>query len=165
MMKRFIVSLIGALSAWAALSIPAQAGDLIIGLTPFAASPEQAKQRVFDILQFLAGHIEPGERAQILDAYNVKSICTFSVPDRKAYRHEKNKLTVNAPCVRALLGAAQNASQSMPVPDAVRLPDTLRFIGENYPAATATDILIIGSPLYDDPREPSVSMACARMAI
>lgn len=158
-MKRFITSIACALSLCAVLSNPAQANDLIIGLTPYAASPEQAKERAVDTLQFLAGQIEPGESAQILDAYNVRSICTFSVPDRKAYRHEKNKLTVNAPCVRALLGAAQSAKQSAPVPDAVRLPDTLRFIGENYPAQTATDILIVGSPLYDDPREPSVSMA------
>lgn len=136
-----------------------EARDLIVGLTPYAASPEEARTQSVRLLQFLTAEVQPGERARVIDAWRTTSICEFAVPDKPAYRNEKAKLTVNAPCVAALMKRAENAAQSSPVPYAVKLPDFLRFVGENFPAQAETDVLIVGSPLFDDSREPSTSMA------
>ena len=42
--------------------------------------------------------------------------------------------------------------------EAIRLPQALRFIGENYPAVKESDLIILGSPIYDDPKEKEYSM-------
>lgn len=41
---------------------------------------------------------------------------------------------------------------------AVRLPQALRFIGTNYPVVQDSDLIILGSPLYDDPHEMAFTM-------
>lgn len=155
-MKRLLISCAAFLSA---LATPAVADDMIVALTPFAASPETARRDAVQLLQFLTQEIEPGESALLLDAHAANAICEFVVPDKPAYKHEKTKLAYNAPCISTLLKRAEKATQSAPVAGSIDLPDLLRFIGGNYPAVRETDVLIFGSPLFDDPREPSVSMA------
>ena len=158
-MRKIFLSFSAALLSMVILSSPASARDLIVGVTPHAASPDEARQNTVRLIRFVIEELQPGEIARIIDAESISSICDFSLPDRAAYRHEKAKVAQNAPCISKLLKRAENAKQSAPEPYVVRLPDFLRFVGGNYPVTQETDVLIFGSPLFDDPREPSVSMA------
>lgn len=138
------------------------AQDLSIGLSPFM-QPEAAAMQVKTVLRFLTETLEPGESCFVFDAYNIRSIGTFTVPNKPAYRHAKAKLQANKQVVRAMLGFAKQArrpqgSHEPSIIGAIRLPQALRFIGEHYPATEQTHVLLFGSPLYDDHKEKDFTM-------
>ncbi len=161
-MKKFILITM-VLTSFMIHSTNAYSRDLIVGLSPYmekTASKEQIKA----VIGFLLESVEPGNSARIYDAYRLSSIGTFAVPNKKAYRHQKAKLLVNKRVVKKLLQFANNAvkpgGENMPsVTGAIRLPQFLRFLGENLSLNKETDILILGSPLYDSPTEKDFSMA------
>ena len=41
---------------------------------------------------------------------------------------------------------------------AIRIPQALRFIGQDYPVMQDSDVILLGSPLYDDPKDQPFSM-------
>ena len=138
------------------------AGELAIGLSPYMEA-DTAQTQVKSILKFLTETLQPGERCLIFDAYHLRSLGTFTVPNKPAYRHPKAKLQANRQVAGTLLTFAQTARNPQggtepSVIGAIRLPQALRFIGENYPAANDSDLLLFGSPLYDDPKEQGFTM-------
>ena len=137
--------------------------DLIIGLSPYM-DKTAAKEQIKKVIGYLLEEVEPGNSARIYDAYQGFSLGTFAVPDKPAYRHQKAKLIFNKKVVKALLQFADNAvkpgGENMPsITGAISLPQFLRFLGENLSLKEETDVLILGSPLYDRPGEQEFSMA------
>lgn len=141
---------------------PAQGRDMAIGLSPYMEA-DAAQRQVKSILQFLIETLQPGESALVFDAYRIRTLGTFTVPDNPAYRHPKARLQANRQTVATLFAFAKDArppqGEGEPgVIGAVRLPQALAFLGTNYPALQDADIIVFGSPLYDDPSEKQFTM-------
>lgn len=141
---------------------PASARDMAIGLSPYQ-EPGAATAQVKSVLQFLTETLEPGDSCFIFDAYHIQSLGTFTVPNKSAYRNPKAKLQANRQVVGTMLKFAKASRKpqggSEPsVIGAIRLPQALRFIGMNYPAAQPSDLILLGSPIYDDPKEKGFTM-------
>ncbi len=144
------------------LSTPVLAKEIIIGLSPFYKEGE-SKQQIKAILGFLAQEISPGDSARFFDAYHLKSLGRFAVPEKKIYRHPKARLAANKKLIAALMQFARNAKEPYgslepSIIGAVRLPQFLRVVAQQTPAQDA-DILLLGHPLYDDPKDRKFSMA------
>ncbi len=138
------------------------AHELAIGLSPFQERAA-AKAQVTSTLQLMTDTLEPGESALIFDAYHLRSLGVFSVPNKSAYRHKKAKLQANRKIVKSLLLFAKQVRKPKgrhepSIMGAIRLPQALRFIGENYPTTKESDLILLGNPLYDDPKEQDFTM-------
>lgn len=145
----------------------AHSRELIVAVSPYtdsAAATAQAK----NILKFLT-ELEPGDHATLIDGYNLNLLGEFTVPDDPKYRSPKARLTINRQAVSALLGFAKasqaqgNTGEPYPsVSGALRFPQLMRYIGENFATSEATDVVVIGSPLYEDRDTPALSMTDER---
>ncbi|PCJ99558.1 MAG: hypothetical protein COA45_05870 [Zetaproteobacteria bacterium] len=138
------------------------AREMVIAFSPFQ-SPENAMRQAKSTLKFLTS-LEPGDSAVLMDGYHLKTLGSFVVPKGSAYRSPKARLGANRAAVGALIRFAKQAQnirgQNAPsVKGALRLPQLLRTIAENEQPARALDIIVLGSPLYDDPKERGFSMA------
>lgn len=137
----------------------AYAKDYIIALSPMQ-NAEALQQQTNAVIRFLVKNVEPGEQALIIDGLHLKVIATFRVQDKKIYNNPKAKIQLNRRAIAAL-----KAFASRPVTIAehqqaavMQVPQLLKFLGRNYGKFTDTDIIIIGSPLYVDARDPGWSM-------
>lgn len=155
------------ITAFALLSVfgsafPVSANPLVIGLSPYqeqVTATKQAKQ----VILFLSEVLEPGDSALILDAYNLSTIGTFSIPDKPAYRNPKAKVGANRAAVASLLafGKAAKAPQAGDlslVSGSIRLPQFVAHVGGQVASGKETQVLVWGNPLYSVPEEPQFSM-------
>ena len=143
--------------------ISVDAREVVFGLSPFQESAA-AKQQIKSVIGFMVETLEPGDHARLFDAYTVKSIGEFVVPNKAVYANPKAKLGANRKVAAALLRFADRSRAPMgentpSVVGAIRLPQFLAFLGHNYPVSDETAVMILGNPLYDDPKEPRFSMA------
>lgn len=136
----------------------AQAKELVIALSPFQQQAD-AKAQAGALLKFLTA-LEAGDRAVLMDGYNLKTIGTFTVPKGNAYKSPKARLRANSAAVNSLLDFAKATGSEQPA-GSLRLPQLLRFVAENIQPLSALDVIVLGSPLYIDPAEAEYSMADA----
>jgi hypothetical protein len=146
---------------------PAPAYDIAIGLSPHQTS-QQAETQIKQVLQFLTETIEPGHSALLFDGYHLRTLGVFAVPENPSYRHPKAKVQANAKTIAALFTFAKQAGvpsggQEPTTPSALRWPQAMRFIGENYPTKGQAHLILLGSPLFDDPAEQGFSMRHGRI--
>ena len=140
---------------------PAGAKDLVVAFSPYE-KPEVLTTQIRQVLD-LAANLEPGDKAVFIDGYALKTLGTFKVPDDPKYRHPKARIALNRDAVGALMYFRGNAIPAgrpghPSVVRAVKLPQLLRFAGENFRSGEALDVLVLGSVRYDDPQEPAFSM-------
>lgn len=140
----------------------ASAKDTVIALSPYNVE-NVTKAQAAKVLDFAIGQ-SPGDRIIVLDGYNALPIGTITVPTESQYQSPKARINVNRKAVAALLGFSKNVVQqgtpgNPSVVGAVKLPQLLRYVSQNYRSAEPLDVIIIGSALYDDPTEPAFSMA------
>jgi len=145
---------------------PPPGGRWIVGISPFLE--HDARDGVFRALgRFVLEGMPAGSRLGVYDAYHLKTVATVSIPEAKAFRSSRtraNQFSGELNRLRQFLAAS-------PVPDppgtpivtnAVRLPQFLDFLFENAADTGDADepatILVLGSPLYMDPKEPDCSM-------
>jgi hypothetical protein len=143
------------------LALPASARDLIFGLSPYQDRAAVQKQ-VEQTLLHAATHLQSGETALFFDAANVRLLGTFVVPSGKNSDNPRTRLQANRPLIGALKPFVDGAE---PVPGRIGqidLPGFLRMLRGSYAKAN-TAVLVIGSPIADDSRAPSVSMRGARV--
>lgn len=138
------------------------AKNSMIGISPFQEA-KAAEVQAKIILQFLTTTLEPGDSAMLFDAYHIQTLGHFVVPNNSAYRHPKAKIQANTKAVRSLLNFAKQAKKPRgtdepSVVGAIRLPQALRFIGENFPAEKKSDLILLGNPLHDDPKDKVYTM-------
>ena len=162
MIRSILVSSLAALSLVAG---PIFAAEYAIALSPYQ-SPESAKQKVTTALQFSTG-LEPGDRVHFFDGYEASLLGTFTIPKKSAYRSAKARLAVNGGTVKALMAFA--ASAQSPAGDrepaqigSTRLPQLLRAIAAGSGRGEPLEVIVQGSSLYDDPREPIYTMTGGR---
>lgn len=143
------------------LALPASARDLIFGLSP-DQDRATLQAQVEQTLLHAATQLQSGETALFFDAANVRLLGTFVVPSGKNSDNPRTRLQAN----RALIGALKPFVESAePVPGRIGqidLPAFLRMLRASY-AQAETAVVVIGSPIADDPRAPSVSMRGARV--
>ncbi|MEO1149672.1 MAG: hypothetical protein AAFW83_01665 [Pseudomonadota bacterium] len=138
------------------ITAPAFAGNLAIVISP-NGKPDAKRAEMQDIIRLMATAVDPGEKAAVFDGMTGKTICEFIVPDRKSYASDKAKINANRACIGRLLKFAKDADQGRRH-GALNLPQSLRTIVSTLDMASTDAVVIAGSPIYDDPREPSVSM-------
>jgi hypothetical protein len=138
------------------------ASRYVIGLTPFLE--KSAKN---DIYRRIAGMIledlPQKSSLAIYDAYHLTNITRIEIPDVRAFQSGKtraNQFREQILQLRQFLGAEHPTPTvaRLNFDQAVRLPQFLDFLSENLGTATPVTVLIIGSPLYVDAKEPGFSM-------
>jgi len=136
--------------------------DLVVALSPYM-EPAVAKKQNGALLRFLT-HLQPGDRVTLVDGYHLKKIGDFNIPTDVKYRHPKVRMTMNKETVGALMRFAKNVTvpggdNHPSVTGAVQLPQLLRYVANNFKHKDKLDVIVLGSPLVDDPRSRSTSMA------
>lgn len=147
---------------YAAVSTAAFAKEIVIGLSPYQA-PEILQQQVKQSLKY-ATTLKGGDTVSVIDAYHIKPLAKFTVPEGKAYRSPKARIKANKKAVAVLMQFAKKPPQSDPAPSvtgALRMPQFLRHVTQNFSGDKKVDVLVFGSPLYDDPADSQFSMVGA----
>ncbi|MEM1150135.1 MAG: hypothetical protein AAGI03_06210 [Pseudomonadota bacterium] len=152
----FLATTLTALVLIAATQVRAR--PVVIGLSPSIEATEQ-NSVIRDVATYLAETVAPGETAHVIDAQSLKLIGTFTVPEGTAYQSPRAKLKANRPLLRALKTFADGSVLDESLPGRMDLPGLLRHVGRTFPASGPADLIVIGTPLHDDPRVPAFSMA------
>jgi len=156
-MRTLKSSIAASILASVALAPLAQADNLAVIVSP-NGDPTTKKAEIVDILKLMTGTVEPGEEAILFDGLSSKSICKFVVPNRRSYASDKAKLNANRSCVGKLMTFASSADAGATA-GLLDLPATLRTLVRTADMQAIDAVIIFGSPLYNDLREPSSSMA------
>ena len=139
----------------------------MIGLSPFLDT--SVKDTVYRrIIGLLLEDIPLDSSVSIYDAYNLHTIAQVQVPNVSAFRSAKTRANQFKDPIRKLkdfLAAthpppiAANPSPKLNFQNAIRFPQFLDFVSDTISRGTNSVILIVlGSPLYVDPKEPGFSM-------
>ncbi|PTN12495.1 hypothetical protein [Nitrosomonas aestuarii] len=150
---------------WLLAAQAASARNLVVAVSPYY-TPDEARRHSITLLQQLT-ELNQGSRVTLLDGYNLSIIGEFNIPDNPAYNNPKARLGVNRKAATALKrfadqSVAPGGKGHPSISGAVRLPQLLRYVANNFERDGGLDVIILGSPLYDDPREPVFSMAGGR---
>lgn len=141
------------------------AKSYVIGLSPYL--DKEVKDPVYR--QFIALVVEGlpvGSDLHVYDAWNLQTITELSIPNLAPFRSAKTRANQFAPQIlklRTFLGAEHPRPDGAALQSggAVRLPQFLDFVRSALPERRGSEplrILLLGSPLYFDPKEPSFSM-------
>jgi hypothetical protein len=134
----------------------------IIGISPFL--DKSVKDEVYrGIVRLVVEDLPLNSDLAIYDAFELKTITRFSLPDARAFNSPKTRANQFAPAIRDLklfLAEEQhkptNSHSSFEA--AIRLPQFLDFLAGTTTTNSKTSVLLIGSPLYQDAKEPAFSM-------
>jgi hypothetical protein len=100
----------------------------------------------------------------IYDAFQLKSISAVTLPNLHVFTSPKTRANQFAPAIQSLkLFLAKDhpkpTSSHLTFESAIRLPQFCEFLAENLPMTNAPlSLLLMGSPLYQDAKEPAFSM-------
>lgn len=136
--------------------------DFVLAISPYM-EPSAAKKQNGALLRFLT-HLQPGDQVTLVDGYHLKKIGDFNIPTDPKYKHPKVRMTMNKATIGALMRFGKNAmapggDNHPTVVGAVQLPQLLRYVANNLKLNDKLDVIVLGSPLVDDPRSRSTSMA------
>ncbi|HUD47720.1 MAG TPA: hypothetical protein VMR33_12875 [Candidatus Baltobacteraceae bacterium] len=140
-------------------------GAFVVGLSPFL-SPT-VKDTVFrGLVRLIVEDLPLNTSVEVYDAFNLTSITRLRIPNAKVFNSPKtraNQFSSSIGAIKQFL-ARDNARPGGPetvLDGAIRLPQFCDFLAQNRPARDRNKnlpLLLIGSPLYQDSREPSFSM-------
>lgn len=135
----------------------------VIGISPFL--DKSVKDDVYrGIIRLLVQDLPLNSNVAIYDAYHLQTITRVTLPRAAAFESPKTRANQFASAVREL---KQFLATETPKPKAprlkfngtLRLPQFCDFLSETYPQTNAEiQVLLIGSPFYEDPKEPDFSM-------
>jgi hypothetical protein len=137
-----------------------------IGISPFLET--SSKDEVYRaIVRLLVEDLPLNSKVVLYDAFALKTITRVNVPGASAFRSAKTRANQFAPAIGEV---KQFLAQDHPKPQipsgshldftsAIRFPQFCDFLTANMPAdAFPLNVLVIGSPLYQDAKEPAFSM-------
>lgn len=150
--------------------LAAEAGDVsdaparyIVGISPFL--DKSVKDDVFRRLAgFILEDVPLGASVWLYDGYHLRTIAQLEVPDVRAFRSGKtraNQFKEQILKLKQFLAAdhPRPEESKLPFNDAVRFPQFMDFIADNlHDTNRAMTVLLLGSPLYVDHKEPGFSM-------
>jgi len=140
-------------------------GAFVIGLSPFL--DVSAKDAVYrGLVRLIVEDLPLNTKLEVYDAFNLKSITRVSIPNAKVFNSPKTRANQFAQSIGEIKQflARDNAKPSGPPPGfdgAIRLPQFCEFLAQDRPLqdeSAKLPLLLIGSPLYQDAREPDFSM-------
>jgi len=137
--------------------------DFIIGISPFLDN--SVKDEVYrSIVRLVVEDLPLNSTLAIYDAFELKTITQVSLPNARVFNSPKTRANQFAPVIRDLkLFLAQEhhrpTNSHLSFNGAIRLPHLLDFLAEKLPPTNSpTSLLLVGSPLYQDAKEPAFSM-------
>lgn len=142
-------------------SSSALASDYVIAISSqqSSASAEIQKKALIRTLSQMA----LGTETALIDGENTSLLCTFKVPNNANYNSPKAKLKANIPCIKALNSFVQERTDKTTASShALRVPQLLRFIAQNFDT-DGIELILLGSPFYQNTGEAAVSMLDARI--
>src|SRR6266850_684018 len=135
----------------------------IIGISPYL--DKSVKDDVYrSLIRLLVEDLPLNSTLAVYDAFELKTIAQVTLPNARVFNSPKTRANQFAGAIRELkLFLAQEhakpADSHLGFQDAIRLPQFLDFLAENLPATNHQPaLLLIGSPLYQDAKEPGFSM-------
>jgi hypothetical protein len=142
-----------------------RAGAFVVGLSPFLDST--VKDAVYrGLVRLIVEGLPLNTRLDLCDAFNLKRITRISIPNAKVFHSPKTRANQFAAAIGELKqflardnsrpGGAKSGFDG-----AIRLPQFCDFLSRNPPPRAGDaklPLLLIGSPLYQDAREPGFSM-------
>jgi hypothetical protein len=142
----------------AVIAAPQRIG-VVVGITPRVPDTDVADvQR--EILSFVLGPLPCGSTLTLYDAVALQRIVEFRIPDDEIYASPKLRASHLAPEL-ATLQQFFRGMREMPDDRTSRIdqPRFLDFVGKTLAAPDRPiAVLLIGSPIYVDAREPAFSM-------
>jgi len=137
--------------------------DFVIGISPFLE--KSVKDEIYrSIVRLVVEDLPLNSTLTVYDAFELKTITQVTVPTRRAFNSPKTRANQFAPAIRDLkLFLAQERSaptnSHFNFEGSIRLPQFLDFLAEKAsPTNSWSAVLLIGSPLYLDSKEPAFSM-------
>ncbi|HEY5910232.1 MAG TPA: hypothetical protein VJA21_06465 [Verrucomicrobiae bacterium] len=137
--------------------------DYVIGLSPFLDN--SVKDEVYRrLVRLVVQDLPLDSTLSIYDAFDLKSVTRLTMPNARAFNSPKTRANQFAPAIGEL---KRFLAKDHPKPrhpglsfdGAIRLPQFCDFLADNLPAAgSPLTVLLIGSPLYQDVKEPAFSM-------
>lgn len=135
----------------------------VIGISPFL--DDAVKDDVYRrVVGFLLEDMPLHSSLWLYDAYHVRTITQIDIPEVRAFRSGKtraNQFKKQIQKLKAFLAARceRPESASLNFDQAVRFPQFMDFVGENLTGPDhSTVVVVLGSPLYLDDKEPGFSM-------
>lgn len=135
----------------------------VIGISPFL--DKAVKDDVYrSIVRLMVEDLPLNSSLAVYDAFDLKTITHVALPDARVFHSPKTRANQFAGAIRELKQflaqehvALTNAH--LKFEEAIRLPQFLDFLAENLHTTNVQPaVLLIGSPLYEDAREPRFSM-------
>lgn len=137
--------------------------EFVIGLSPFL--DKSVKDEVYrGIVLLLVEDLPLNSTLRIYDAYQLKSIAEITLPDIRAFSSPKTRANQFSGAVQNLKHFlaqehAKPTREHLNFDGAIRLPQFCDFLNEIHPPIQRPlQVLLIGSPLYQDAKEPAFSM-------
>jgi len=164
-MRAFCLALGLALSASAAELATQNAAPQLyaVGISPYLE--RSVKDQVYrGLVRLLVEELPLNSSISVYDAFNLKSITQVTLPNSRAFSSSKTRANQFAPAIRelkAFLAGDQEkpAHTGLKFDSALRVPQFADFLADNVQAGGhPLTVLLVGSPLYQDPKEPSFSM-------
>ncbi len=166
-MRALLLSLLLASGLAAAERPPAaaQPQSFVIGISPYLE--RSVKDEVYrGIVRLMVEDLPLNSNLSIYDGFELKSITQLKLPNARAFTSAKTR----ANQFSSVMGELKRfLAMEPPIPTnnsrlnfagALRLPQFCDFLAENAPAGgSPLHLLLIGSPLYQDLKEPGFSMA------
>jgi hypothetical protein len=137
--------------------------SFIIGISPFL--DKGVKDDVYrSIIKLIVEELPLNSTLAIYDAFDLKTVTQVSLPNAHVFSSPKTRANQFAPAIRDLkVFLAQThvapTNSKLHFEQSIRVPQFLDFLTENLRSTDAPPaVLLIGSPLYQDAKEPGFSM-------
>jgi hypothetical protein len=164
-MRAFCLTLCLALGVSAAeVSTPPASSQLfVVGISPYL--DKSVKDDVYrGLVRLLVEDLPLNSAVSIYDAFDLKSITQVTLPNSRAFNSSKTRANQFAPAIRDLKNFLAKdhprpAGAQLNFESALRVPQFSDFLADNLVTHDRPIILLlVGSPLYQDLKEPSFSM-------
>ena len=137
--------------------------QFVVGVSPFLDG--ESEDEVFrSLVGFLLEDMPLNSSLWLYDAYNIHTIAHVNIPNKRAFESSRTRANQFAKPIQSLklfLGATNELPTvaELDFNHAVKFPQFMDFVGEEFVVTDAdTSVLILGSPLYQDAKEPGFSM-------
>jgi len=135
----------------------------IIGISPYLE--QSTKDEVYrGLVRLLVEDLPLDSTLSIYDAFNLKTVTQVTLPNERAFKSAKTRANQFASAVHDLKDflAAEHAKPvqaDLKFQAALRLPQFYDFLAEKSAGpGSGVSLLLLGSPLYEDAKEPGFSM-------
>jgi hypothetical protein len=154
-----------AIPSFAEAQPPSAAHSFIIGVSPFLE--KSSKDDVFrGIVRLLVEDLPLDSTLEIYDAFELKTITRVYLPNARVFNSPKTRANQFSPAILELKKFLARehvppTNSHLKFQAAIRVPQFLDFLGETTRATNSAAIpavLLLGSPLYQDAKEPGFSM-------